>query len=56
MVACKATSSNVEENGEDKSLRHVAIVAKCLDDNKPKRHLNSGFALFQSSSILFNFV
>ena len=24
--------------GEEKSLRHVAMVAKFLDDNKPKRH------------------
>ena len=24
---------------EEKSLRHVTIVAKCLDDNKPKIHL-----------------
>ena len=36
----------------EKSLRHVAIVAKFVDDNKPKRHLKSGFALFQTSSIL----
>ena len=26
-------------NKEEKSLRHVAKVAKFLDDNKPKRHL-----------------
>ena len=31
------------------------MVAKFLDDSKPKRHLTSGFALFQTSSILFNF-
>ena len=31
-----------------KSLRHVAMVAKCLDDNKPKIHLKSEFALFQN--------
>ena len=43
-------------NGEGKSLRHVAMVAKFLDDNKSKRHLKSGFELFQSSSILFNFI
>ena len=41
---------------EEKSLRHVAIVAKFLDDNKPKTALKSTFALFQSSSILFNFI
>ena len=41
---------------EEKSLRDVAMVAKFLDDNIPKRHLKSGFALFQTSSILFNFI
>ena len=41
-------------NREEKSLRHVAMVAKFLDDKKPKRHLKSGFALFQTTSILFN--
>ena len=35
-----------------KSLRHVAMVPKCLDDNKPKINLKSKFALFQTSSIL----
>ena len=38
---------------EEKSLHHVAMVAKFLDDNKPKRHLKSGFAQFQTS---FNFI
>ena len=38
----------------EKSLRHVAMVAKFLNDNKPKRHLKSVFALFQNSLILFN--
>ena len=33
-------------NREEKSLRHVAMVAKFLDDKKPKRHLEKGFALF----------
>ena len=41
---------------EEKSLRHVAMVAKLLDDNKPKIHLKSKFALFQTSWILFNFI
>ena len=41
---------------EEKSLRHVAIVAKCLADNNPKIHLKSKFALFQTSSILCNSV
>ena len=47
---------NLINNREEKSLRHVAMVAKFLDDNKPKCHLKSGFALFQSSLILFNFI
>ena len=41
---------------EEKSLRHVSMVAEFLDDNKPKNHLKSEFALFQTSSILFNFI
>ena len=43
-------------NGQEKSLRHVAMVAKGLDDNKPKIHLKSKLALFQTSSTLFNFI
>ena len=43
-------------NREEKSLCHVAMVATFLDDNKPKRHLKSGFAQFQTSLILFNFI
>ena len=38
-------------NREEKSLRHVALVAKFLHDNKPKIHLKSKFALFQTSSV-----
>ena len=30
----------------EKSLRHVPMVSKFLDDNKPKTHLKSEFALF----------
>ena len=41
---------------EEKSLRHVAMVAKFLDDKRSKRHLKSGFALFQTSSILSKFI
>ena len=41
---------------EEKSLRHVTMVAKFRDENKPKRHLKSGFAPFQTLSILFNFI
>ena len=43
-------------NRQEESLRHVAMVAKFLDENKPKRHLKSGFALFQTSSIPSNFI
>ena len=43
-------------NKEEISWRHVAMVVKLLDDNKRKRHLKSEFALFQTSSILFNFI
>ena len=40
----------------EKSLRHVAMEAKFLDDNKLKIHFKSKFVLFQTSSILFNFI
>ena len=46
-------------NGKEKSLRHVAMVAKFLDDNKPIKSLKSLFALFQlhrSYSISFNLI
>ena len=43
-------------NREEKSLRQVVLGAKFLNDNKPKRNLKSGFALSQTSSILFNFI
>ena len=43
-------------NREGKLLRHVVMVAKFLDDNKPKIHLKSKFALFQTSSMLFTFI
>ena len=42
-------------NREEESLRQVVLGAKFLDDNKPKRYLKSGFAQFQTSSILFSF-
>ena len=41
---------------EEKSLCGVAMVAKFLDDNKPKRRLKNEFALFQTSSTLSNFI
>ena len=43
-------------HNREKSLRQVAMVAKFLDENKPKRHLKSGFALFQTASIPSNFI
>ena len=43
-------------NREEKSLRHVAKVAKFLDDNKPVKSLKSLFVLFQTLPILFNFI
>ena len=39
----------------EKSLRHVANIDNNVD-NKPKRHLKSGFAMFQTSLILFKFI
>ena len=44
-------------NRQEKSLRHVAMVARFLDDSKPKKSLKSLLALFQlhqSYSISFN--
>ena len=41
-------------NREEKSLCHITMVAKFLDDNKPVKSLKSLFALFQISPILFN--
>ena len=38
-------------NREEKSLRHIAMVAKFSDDSKPKIHFKSKFALFQTSFI-----
>ena len=43
-------------NREEKSLRHVPMVAKFLDGHKPKILLKSEFALFQTQSIFFNFI
>ena len=43
-------------NNRKKLLHHIAMVAKFVDDNKAKIHLQSKFALFQTSLILFNFI
>ena len=56
MLGCTEYLLSPRWNGEEKSLLHVAIIAKFLDDNKPKRHLKSGFALFQISSIFCDFI
>ena len=37
----KAILLNCTNNRKEKSLRHVAMVAKFLDDNKPISHLKS---------------
>ena len=41
-------------NREEKSLRHVAMVATFLDDNKLS--LKNLFTLFHTSPILFNVI
>ena len=41
---------------EEKSLRHVAMVAKFWEDNKPIKSLKSLFALFQTSPVFFSFI
>ena len=46
--SCASCSLVLWKYREEKSLRHVAMVANVLDDIKPKRHLKSGFALFQT--------
>ena len=52
----KAILLNCTNNRKEKSLRHVAMVAKFLDDKKPIKSLKSLCALFQTSLILFNFI
>ena len=42
MVRCPLISR------KEKSLGHVSMVAKFLDDNKPKIHSKREFALFQT--------
>ena len=46
------TTCTLHHYREKKSLRHAAMVAKFLDDNKPIKSLKSLFALFQTSPIL----
>ena len=46
---CRRLLNIITVYREEMSLRQVAMDAKFLDDNKPKRHLKSGFALFQTS-------
>ena len=45
----------LSRNREEKSLRHVAMVAKFLDDKKPIKSVKSLLTPFQTSPILFNF-
>ena len=45
----------LSRNREEKLLRHVAMVAKFLDDKKPIKSVKSLLAPFQTSPILFNF-
>jgi len=49
--------ANAKQNSIERRSHYVtfAMVATFLDDNKPKCHLKSGFALFQTSSILISF-
>ena len=49
-------SKTVRLNREAKSLGHIAMVAKFSMTANRKRHLKSGFALLQTSLILFNFI
>ena len=39
---------------QEESLRHVAMVATFLDDNKPKRHCSHCFKLHRAYLISFN--
>ena len=39
-------------NREEKSLRHVRMEAKFLDDHKPKILLKTEYLLFQTQSLL----
>ena len=45
----------IPKRGE-KSLRHVAMEAKFLDNNKPKKSLGSLFTIFQTSSTLSSII
>ena len=53
LFGCSNKNGN---NREEKSLRHVAMVAKFLGDNKPIKLLKILLALFQTSPILFSFI
>ena len=48
--------NGLHTRNREKSLHHVAVVAKFLDDNKPNKSLKSLFTLFQTSPILFNLI
>ena len=53
---CGCLTIKLKLNGEEKSLHHIAVVAKFLDDNKLIKSLKSLFALFQTSPILLNWL
>ena len=42
----KLENASASANREEKSLCHIAMVAKFLDDNKPKIHSKGEFTLF----------
>ena len=44
----KVDHGSVPFNRKEKSLRHVSMVVKFLDDNKPKIHSKREFALFET--------
>ena len=41
MLCSVGATHKVSPNRGEKLLRHVAMVTKFLDDNKPKRHLKN---------------
>ena len=54
---CRRVHNIITVYRGEKSLRHVAMVAKFLDDNKPKRHLKVDshcFKLHRSYLVSFN--
>ena len=48
----KAILLNRTDNREDKSLRHVAMVAQFLDDNKPISHFKSTHTISNFTNLI----